>query len=129
MTALLSAADLTAMRATQVSSMADTCVHSQRSATQDAYGQPVESWTDKLTYACGLNVKSGREWRRPESTDVITDGQMRLPLSALGVIVATDRVRVTHRQGAALTVAVVYEIEGEPRLGPTCLVADLRRVT
>ena len=120
---------LSRLRGAYADWMLDTCVHSQRSTTQDSYGQLVETWTDKLTYACGLDLRDGRELRQPDQTAILLDGRLRLALSALGVVAATDRIRVTKRYGETLATALTFEIEGEPRPGPLGLVADLRRVT
>ena len=111
----------------------DTCVHQTRGTSQDAHGQLVETYSDALTYACGVDLTSSqassREIRQADQTVVQTDGVLRLPLSALGVVSAKDRIRLTKRTGETLAAAITYEIEGEPRPGVLGLICDLRRVT
>ena len=40
----------------------------QRSTTQDAYGQPVETWADVATVWAGIEDISGREYFAAQST-------------------------------------------------------------
>ena len=113
--------------------MLDTCVHQTRGTSQDAYGQLVETYSDALTYACGVDLTSSqassREIRQADQTIVQTDGVLRLPLSALGVVSAKSRIRLTKRYGETLGAALTFEVEGEPRPGPLGLICDLRRLT
>jgi len=125
----LTSSTLAHLRDTYGDWMRDTCVHVTRSTSQDSYGQPVETWSDALTYACGLDLRGGREVRQAAQTPIILDGRVRLPLAALGVVLATHRIRVTKRYGDTLSSPLTFEIEGEPRPGPLGLVCDLRRVS
>ena len=113
--------------------MLDTCVHQTRSESQDAHGELIATYADALTYACGVDLTSSqassREIRQADQTIVQTDGVLRLPLSALGVVSAKSRIRLTKRYGETLGAALTFEVEGEPRPGPLGLICDLRRLT
>ncbi|MCA9968527.1 MAG: hypothetical protein KC423_29985 [Anaerolineales bacterium] len=122
-----STTDLAAMRATQEDHMMDTCVHVIYSSTQDLHGQPVPSWADGDTLACGVKMDPGIEIQVGAQT-VRVDVALRLPLAAYNDINQADRFRITHRFGVALTTAETYEVIGLPHRGPSGLVLNCKRV-
>jgi len=121
----LTAVELSRMQANQVESLMDTCVIQVYSETIDSYGQPTATYTDESAIDCGLNMNSGRENWRTDMTVTRIDATLRLPLET--IIKSTDRVKVTHRFGAAIT-AIVFEVIGAIRRGPSGLSVDLLQV-
>lgn len=121
-----STAELAGMQAAQEEGMMDTCVlQTWSSSAQDAFGQRREAWTDGDAIACGFNPKGGREVPGPEQAPILTDATVRLPIDT--EVDRRDRVKVTHRFGALLATAQVFEIVQEPRRGPSGLQLDLRK--
>jgi head-tail adaptor len=121
------AAELRGMQATQVESLMDTCLLQVWSGDEaDDYGQRVETWTDSEPLACGFNPKGGREVSGPDKEPIVTDASVRLPIDT--TVHRNDRISITHRFGAALAEAQVFEVAAEPRRGPSGLQLDLRRV-
>ncbi len=129
---MLTAAELTAMRATQVAAMQDTCRHYQYVAAQDSYGEPVVTWTAALDYACGFQPKPVTNVLNKDGrmVTVRTDAELRLPLAAYGVVQQRDRIQLLTRfSEAAYADADYYEIVGEVLPGPTGIVVGLQKVT
>ena len=120
-----STAELGAMQTSAAESMMDTCKVGVWSTTgQDAAGQPVEVWTYGSAITCGLNPKGGREVAGEGAEPILTDATVRLPIATS--VDRRDRIKVTHRFGAAIT-EQVFEIVQEPRRGPSGLQLDLRK--
>jgi hypothetical protein len=129
---MLTADELTAMRATQVAAMQDTCRHYQYVAAQDGYGEPIVTWTAALDYACGFrpNPVTNSLNKDGQMITVRTDAELRLPLAAYGVVQQRDRIQLlTRYSDATYTDADYYEIVGEILPGPTGIVVRLRKVT
>ena len=125
-----STAELGAMQTSAAESMMNTCKVGVWSTTgQDAAGQPVEVWTYGSAITCGLNPKGGREVNSGAGAvagaePILTDATVRLPIATS--VDRRDRIKVTHRFGAAIT-EQVFEIVQEPRRGPSGLQLDLRK--
>lgn len=107
--------------------MSDTGVLLWRTASAlDDYGQPVAGWTASAPTSCGLDARASREVM-PGTNVPVYDARLRLVLGT--TVGSPDRVRITHRYGAALDTPIVYEVIGEPMRGPLGLVLNLRSVT
>lgn len=120
-----SATELARMQAAQTSAMQDTGVRLAYSATTDAYGNPVASYTPGTPGPCGFDPTNDDEVQ--ESGQVVTaEAAIRLPIDT--VLDPRDRWRITHRFGVAVT-AMDYEIIGLPQRGPSGLVLKVRKVT
>jgi hypothetical protein len=122
--------ELTSLRTCQTAFMADSCQVGTITKTQSATGDMVDG---DPAYAaevvCGLGQVSGferSEYRNGAMTIVKADAKIRLPYGT--VIGATNVVKVTKRQGTAIT-PIVYEVMGEPAVGATGIVCYLRKVT
>jgi head-tail adaptor len=122
----LSAAELSRMQSAQTSSLMDACCVQAYASTADSYGALVASYTDGASIACGLHMTGGRESWRNNMTATRIDATIRLPIGT--VIKTTDRIKVTHRYGVALGTALVFEIVGAIRRGPSGLQVDLLAV-
>ena len=119
--------ELTRMQSAQVAAMQDTCVvQAYSSSSVDTYGAPVVTYTDGSAIACGLNMTGGKEAWRTNMTTTHIDATIRLPIATS--LKSTDRIKVTHRFGAALGTALVFEIVGAIRRGPSGLQVDLLAV-
>ncbi len=119
------------MTATQYAAMMDQCVILRYTESgQDARGYPVVTFVAGETVCCGLeHSKTDQEAMldAAKGTQVaMFDGSLRLPKDT--VINTRDRVRIIKRFGAAVD-PVSYEIVGTPRLGPSGLLARVKRVT
>lgn len=124
------AGELTGLQNTQSAAMQDTCIHLEWSSTPDDYGNPAESWTPRLTYACGLTPPRGTEGMGKHQTEVtMKQPALRLPIDADGVIGNLDRVQITKRHGVTLSSPITYDVVGLPARGPSGLVAQLELVT
>lgn len=118
--------ELANMQGVQVSAMMDTCIVQAYSRTLSSKGSPVETWADGSAIVCGLEMTAGRESRRANMTVNPYDATIRLPIGT--AIKATDKVKVTHRFGVALTIPMVFDVVGEVRRGPSGLQVDLQWV-
>lgn len=127
---MLSANDLAAMRAVQETAMMDTCVVlSYSDGATDDYGKPQLTHLPNAAIACGVRYLQRNYARSGEAMDDVGlfATSIRIPLET--PLTNKDRIKVTHRFGEALDAAVVYEIAGEIRRGPTCLTVEVRKVT
>lgn len=128
---MLTTADLTQMQAVQNASMIDTCVIVTNTVTTGAYGGQTQTAVESAPTKCGLSFAaiSGR----PSSGILNTargpvpavDAVCRLPVGT--VLNATSQIRVTHRNGVAIT-PQTYTIEGPVMTGRTCLIVGLKRL-
>lgn len=114
--------ELAKMQGTQVESLQDTCIIQAYALTQGDYGEEVDTYTDGSTIACGLNMTPSRESRRADMNVERIDATIRLPLGTS--VKTTDRIKVTHRFGVAIT-ALIFEVIGAIRRGPSGLQVDL----
>jgi head-tail adaptor len=118
--------ELATMQATQYGSLQDTCIIQSYAMTLDAYGAEVATYTDGSAIDCGLNMTPARERRTAEMNVERIDATIRLPLATS--IKTTDRVKVTYRFGVILSTALVFEVVGSIRRGPSGLQVDLLAV-
>jgi hypothetical protein len=119
--------ELTRMQSSQETAMQDTCQVLAYSSTTDAYNNPVPTWTPGAAIACGLEHLDPEEVQDTGLVPLI-EARVRLPLDTALDALGRDRIRVTHRYGAALVTAQEFEIVGPPRRGPSGLVVDLHTV-
>lgn len=117
--------ELARLQATQVSSMQDVCILESRSAGTSAYGYS-HGYADGVTTVCGLHMSPSREVMEAGQV-ALPDARLRLPIAT--VVANVDRVRVTHRYGAALAAPLTYEVIGLPERGPSGLQLNLRLAT
>lgn len=105
---MLSAKDVKTVRATQVSSLPDTCYIQALTQTTNTYGEVVESWADSgAAFACGLEMQSGSEVRKSDKTVVNYDAILRVAITSLPL--EAQRIRVTKRHNETIT-AIIYDI-------------------
>jgi hypothetical protein len=108
--------------------MQDTCVILSRSTAGDAYGWPVETWSDGTTTVCGFDPDP-KEEGMDESQVPRFDAMLRLPLARESLITGSARVKITKRYGVTLSTQPVYEVVSGPDRGPSGLVVKLEKVT
>jgi hypothetical protein len=125
--------ELSRMQGGQEEAMMDTCVifHYLDGVT-DKYGVPVPTFIEGSVSECGLDPDPKPEWNAPaaggDQTQVQAgEARIRLPIDTR--IGNKDRVRITHRFGELLDIALDYELTSELRQGPSGLVASCRVVT
>lgn len=120
------AGELAKQEGTQTGSLQDTCIIQVYALVIDDYGGETPTYTDGAALDCGLNMSPSRETRRADMNIERIDATLRLPLNT--TIKTTDRVKMTHRFGVAIT-ALVFEVTGAVRRGPSGLQVDLQAVT
>ena len=121
------AAELTAMRSAQDGHMLDVGNVQSITATEDSFGQLVETWpTNSADIACGLDMRPGSERHGTDKTVVEYDATVRVPIAT--TVDLRDRFRVTKRFGETLSTALVYEIAAPPQRGPSGIRLLLRRI-
>lgn len=113
------------MQSNNAGAMFDTCVIQVYSSTLDDYGGSVDTYTDGSAIACGLEMTPANETRRVDMNIERIDGTLRLPIATS--VKATDRVKITHRFGVAVT-NLVFEVVGSVRRGPSGLQVDLQAI-
>ena len=124
---MLSAADLAFMRTVQIDHMPDTGNVQSVSATQDAFGQMVETWpTNSADIACGLDMRPGSERHGKDKTVIEYDATVRLAITTS--VDLRDKFRVTKRFGETLSTALVFEIISPVQRGPSGIRLLLRRI-
>jgi len=124
---MLTSVDLANLQAAQVGTMLDTCVIQSYARTFDSNGSPAETYTDGSAIACGVNMTPSRENWRTNMNATHVDATIRLPIATS--IKSTDYVKVTHRFGVALGTALVFDVVGSIRCGPSGLQVDLAAVS
>lgn len=122
---MLTTADLTQMQAVQDASMIDTCVIVTNTVTAGAYGGQQSSQAESAPTRCGLSFNTARRMDAGRGPLAAVDAVLRLPLAA--VVNANSQIRITHRNGAAVT-AQTYTVEGPVMPGRTCLIVGLKRL-
>jgi head-tail adaptor len=123
---MLTSTDLANLQTYQTASMLDTCIIQSYAMTLDDYGAEVDTYTDGSAIACGVNMTPASESRTATMNVERIDATIRLPIAT--VIKSTDRVKVTHRFGVAIT-NIVFEVVGSIRRGPSGLQVALRVVS
>lgn len=116
------------MQQTATTRFFDKCrIHPYSSATSDAHNQPVESYSPAGSeLSCGFSYKTPREVLS-NAQIVVRDAVLRLPVDT--TISKFDRVEITNVKGQALASSLYFEVVGEPQVGPSALVVDLRSAT
>lgn len=120
------------MQYTQEQSLPDACLHLVYDATQrNAYGEVEAVWIPGEVFPCGLETLDTRKAREDQglTSAVLTEARLRLPLTADGVVLPADRVRILSRSGELLVREIEFGIDGEPLRGPTGIVAQLKAAT
>lgn len=122
-----SAAELAAMTTTQEAHMMDAGqVLVFAAGAANDYGVKAEGYTPGSEIACGFEFANLTREVQGETEVVQIDAHLRLAKTA--TITAEDRFRLTKRFGAAVSPTIDFEIVGEPRLGPSGLYIDLKKV-
>lgn len=122
---MLTTADLEHMQAVQDQSMIDTCVIVTAVTVPGAYGGQQASTTESAPVKCGLSFNTGRRMDAGRGPLAAVDAVLRLPVGA--VVNANCQIRITHRNGAAVT-PQTYTVEGPVMPGRTCLIVGLKRL-
>jgi hypothetical protein len=125
---VFTAAELACMQAAAETVMMDTCDLLARDETdrKDEYGYPVAEWVEEYSLlACGLDLRASRELLNAETP--LYDARLRVPIDT--DVSQVDRVRITHRFGEMLSEALLFELIGLPRRGPSGLLLELRYVS
>lgn len=122
---MLTTADLTQMQTVQDASMIDTCVIVTNTVSTGAYGGQTQTPVESAPTKCGLSFNTARRMDAGRGPLAAVDAVLRLPLGA--VVNADSKVKITHRNGAAVT-PVTYTIEGPVMPGRTCLIVGLKRL-
>lgn len=122
---MLTSADLTQMQAVQDASMIDTCIIVTVATVTGAYGGQQATTTESSPTRCGLSFNTARRMDAGRGPLASVDAVLRLPLAA--VVNANSQVRITHRNGAAVT-PQTYTVEGPVMPGRTCQIVGLKRV-
>lgn len=105
---MLSSRDIKTIRATQVQSLPDTCYIQALTTSTNTYGEVTESWADSGSpIACGLEMQSGSEVRKPDKVVVNYDAILRVAITSLPL--EAQRIRVTKRHNETIT-AVIFNI-------------------
>lgn len=102
--------------------MMDTCTLVEVIDSDDVeeYGKPITA-TNETSSECGLNLTASKEWLNAEMR--VYDARLRLPIDT--EISNVDHVIITHRFGVEVD-GMRFEFIGDPRRGPSGLLADLR---
>lgn len=108
--------------------MMDACVVLRQSSLPDEYGRNKSTmWSEVLVSACGIGPQSRREILA--SAQVPTSNfTVRLPIDIGAQIRTTDRIQLTHRDGAPLLLQELYEVQGPPHVGRTGSTLDVRLI-
>jgi len=106
---VLSAAEITSMRATQEEALPDTCVISRATLTADGAGGQTETWATVATVACRVAAMGGRGAERliADRLSAVTPYVVTLPAET--DVEPEDRIVIGTR---TLEVAAVLAIEG-----------------
>ena len=127
---MLTTSELQAMQTTAAASMLDICVIQTLTVVTNAIGEDTYTPVDGQVYTCAVTCAvqwvTNQEARRPDGVMSQVEAQIRLPVNA--TVATTQRIKVTHRYGVQLGAPWVFEVLGEPELGPTAVVVKGRRV-
>jgi hypothetical protein len=118
--------ELARMQAAQSDHMMDTCRLGTKTESQSTSGHVSASFSYGAGVACGFSPKGSKVAERPDGSPVFSDASLRLPLGT--AVTATDRVKLTHRFGVALSPEEEWDVAGEPARGPSGVVVPLNKV-
>lgn len=123
--------EFTVMQATHVAAMRDQCVLMEPQETAVRYNKKKTTYADAGSSVCGFNPSTANGVASEEVLDstavVITTPTVRLPIGT--VLTASWRVRITHRNGQALTNPLLFDVMGDPATIGTAIVVELATVT
>lgn len=125
---MLTATDLTSMRATQTAAMMDTCKLMAPVAVTSDYGQDLPTFTDGSEIACGFESPTAARGGSLAGVTVEMNARVRLDLTNGANVTPNHQIKITKRLGTTLTTAEEYRVAGWPKRGPTCFVVELERV-
>lgn len=118
--------ELEGMQAAQEDHMMDACQLGTKTESQSTSGHVSVSFSYSESLACGFSAKGSKVAERPDGSPVFSDAALRLPLGT--AVTATDRVKLTHRFGVALSPEEEWDVAGEPARGPSGIVVPLNKV-
>lgn len=123
--------ELAAMQQPHIDAMRDQCALMEPQKTASRYNKKTTAYTDAGSTVCGFNPSAANGSASDEVLDttavVLTKPTLRLPAGT--VIAAAWRVRITHRNGQALTNPLVFDVVGDPATIGTAIVVELATVT
>ena len=122
----LTAAELAAMQTAQEGHFFDTMIPQVYSRTFNAVGEPVVTFTDGAATDCGVDLRPGSERHTGDNTLTAYDATIRVAWDS--TLNTKDRVKVTHRFGTALAVALVFDVVAPLQQGPSGSRFALRRI-
>jgi hypothetical protein len=124
---MLTAKELAAMRATQAAAFADTAeILRYVAGAPDAYNVPDPQRPADPAIACSFDPRPGTGQALGGANVPLYDARARLPIGT--VIGQADWIRITHRNGEAIT-PLTFEIVGMPEQTATALVCRLNLMT
>lgn len=110
---------------TQERHMMDSCKVLTRTAVDDGYNNPTETFTAGTQVACGYNPMSSKEIHENGQL-VIVDAELRISVDVQ--VDSLDRIQITKRHGTSLASPETFRVIGQPKLGPSGQVVMLKRV-
>ncbi|MEE8599236.1 MAG: hypothetical protein V3S69_06990 [Dehalococcoidales bacterium] len=125
---IFSADDLAHMRDVQELFMQDVCsVMTYTSSAQDGIGDPIVTYPVSASgVLCGLEPKTPREVQGIGMVAVIV-AKLRIPIGT--DVSEHDRISITSRYDEVQDTYPVFEVVGQPMIGPTGMVLNLSSVS
>lgn len=115
------------MRQTQVAHMGDQCIPLIWTDGRDEDGQETGgSYEPGTGSVCAYQPKGSRE---ANTLQVTTQDQIRLPSWQAGVLTSHDRIQITALYGEAVDPPIEFQVDGDPRNGPTAVICPVIRIT
>lgn len=122
---MITAADIANMKECSENTMLDTCtIDTQAAGT--GKNPTGGAFTSSDAISCGFNASASDEVF-DGSQQTITDAKIRLPADT--VASSKNQITITKRFGVAISPVQHFAILGEPKLTPSELVCNCRRVT
>ncbi len=120
-----SSSELGSMARTQEGAMMDQClIYAHSNGALNAYGKKTDVYAAGVASICGFDATGSGEIL--QGTEVLTiDAAIRLPVAT--VIDDRDRIQLTKRFGKSVT-PIMFDVVGLPEMGPSGIVAKVRRV-
>lgn len=126
---MITTAELAAMEATQVSAMGDRCKLMAPTGVSGDYGQEAVTYADGSEIVCGFEPASTSRSVNLAGVAIESTARLRLKTSDAGSLSTNHRVKITKRNGTALSPVEVYRCAGWSMRGPSCTVVNLERVS
>jgi hypothetical protein len=117
-------AQLERARKNQLAAMNDVCLHRVRTWVENSVGELEEILVDDQSFPCGYNPGPTQEIIVGDQTITVT-AMIRLSLTLLGTISPHDQVVLLQKNHEDLIRQPVFELVGEPQIGPMALRWDL----